>query len=61
MGDPSDPAAVVGTDCTVIGYDGLSVIDASVFPDLPQANPHLPTMMVAMRAAMRMRARAAEA
>lgn len=60
MGDPSDPAAVVGTDCTVIGYDGLSVIDASVFPDLPQANPHLPTMMVAMRAATRMRARAAE-
>ena len=61
MGDPSDPAAVVDTDCKMIGYEGLSVIDASVFPDLPQANPHLPTMMVATRAATRMRASAAEA
>ena len=55
MGNSSDPAAVVDPACRVIGYDGLSVIDASVFPDLPQANPHLPTTMVATRAATRLR------
>jgi choline dehydrogenase/5-(hydroxymethyl)furfural/furfural oxidase len=35
----------------VIGYQGLSVCDASIFPDLPRANTHLPTVMVAERIA----------
>ena len=51
MGSTTDGLAVVDPTCRVIGYDGVSVIDASVFPDLPQANPHLPTLMVATRAA----------
>ena len=56
MGSPIDEFAVVDPTCQVIGYEGLSIIDASVFPDLPQANPHLPILMVATRAAERLAA-----
>ena len=49
MGRPDDPAAVVDTDCRVIGYDGLRVCDASVMPDLPKANTHLTTVAIAER------------
>ena len=51
MGARDDPDAVVDTSCAVIGYDNLRVVDASVFPDLPAAGPHLPTVMVAERIA----------
>lgn len=33
----------------LIGYDDLYVCDASVFPSIPDANTHLPTMMLAER------------
>ena len=33
MGTPGGPAAVVDTDCRVVGYDQLRVGDASVMPD----------------------------
>ncbi len=55
MGSPGDPAAVVDTDCRVIGYDALRVCDASVMPDLPKANTHLTTVAIAERLAERMR------
>ena len=55
MGAPGDPAAVVDTDCRVIGYDGLRVCDASVMPDLPKANTHLTTVAIAERLIDRMR------
>jgi choline dehydrogenase-like flavoprotein len=55
MGVPDDPAAVVDTDCRVIGYDSLRVCDASVMPDLPRANTHLTTVAVAQRFLSRMR------
>ena len=55
MGARDDPAAVVDTDCRVIGYDGLRVCDASVMPDLPKANTHLTTVAIAERIAERMR------
>ncbi len=45
MGTVVDPA------CRVIGYDGLMVCDASVMPEAPRANLHLPTVMVAERVA----------
>lgn len=51
MGDPADDGAVVDLHGSVIGYDGVSVIDASVLPDIPAANTHLPTVMVAKRLA----------
>ena len=53
MGSPTDPDAVVDPECRVIGYAGLRVVDASVFPDLPRANTHLTTVMVAERIARR--------
>jgi choline dehydrogenase-like flavoprotein len=49
MGGRDDPAAVVDTDLHVIGYEGLSVCDASVMPDLPRANTHLTTVAIAER------------
>ena len=55
MGQPGDPAAVVDTDCNVIGYTGLRVCDASVMPDLPKANTHLTTVALAERLITRMR------
>jgi 5-(hydroxymethyl)furfural/furfural oxidase len=49
MGSPGDPAAVVDTTCSVIGYENLRVCDASVMPDLPKANAHLTTVAIAER------------
>jgi choline dehydrogenase-like flavoprotein len=42
---------VVDSACRVHGVDGLWVVDASVMPDIPSANTHIPTVMVAERAA----------
>lgn len=49
MGAISDPLAVVDELCHVIGYESLVVCDASVMPNLPRANPCLPTVMIAER------------
>jgi choline dehydrogenase len=49
-GDPS-AGAVVDAACRVHGVGGLRVIDASIMPDIPSANTHVPTVMVAERAA----------
>jgi len=51
MGAVDDPAAVVDTAARVHGYTNLRACDASIFPDIPSANPHLPTVMVAERIA----------
>jgi choline dehydrogenase-like flavoprotein len=56
MGTPGDPAAVVDTDCRVIGYEQLRVCDASVMPDLPKANTNLTTVAIAEHLITRMRA-----
>ena len=55
MGSADDPAAVVDTECRVIGYDGVRVCDASVMPDIPRANTHLTTVAIAERLVERMR------
>ena len=44
---------VVGQDGAVRDHDGLYVCDASVFPSVPEVNPHLPTVMLAERLAAR--------
>ncbi len=44
---------VVDHDGGVIGYQGLSVCDASVFPTIPDVNTHLPTTMLAERLSAR--------
>ncbi|MEO7398307.1 MAG: GMC family oxidoreductase, partial [Ilumatobacteraceae bacterium] len=51
MGRIGDESAVVDTAGLVHGYRNLRVCDASIFPDLPRANPALPTVMVAERIA----------
>ncbi|MDH3679982.1 MAG: GMC family oxidoreductase, partial [Acidimicrobiia bacterium] len=50
----SGPDAVVGLDGTMPGAQGLSVVDASVLPHLPSANPQLPVMAVAERLTARL-------
>lgn len=38
---------VVDSGGRVFGVEGLSVVDASIMPDIPSANTHLPTIMLA--------------
>jgi choline dehydrogenase-like flavoprotein len=47
---------VVDADAAVVGYDGVHVCDASVFPAIPDVNTHLPTTMLAERLCARWRA-----
>jgi choline dehydrogenase len=54
MGDPSDRRSVVDPLCRVIGVDNLYVVDASVMPEVPRANTHLTTVMIAEHMAARM-------
>lgn len=56
MGSAEDPRSVVTPDCRVIGVDGLRVIDASIMPNVPRANTHLSTVMVAELMAGRIQA-----
>ncbi len=49
MGAATDALAVVDERCRLIGYESLVVCDASVMPNLPRANPCLPTVMIAER------------
>lgn len=51
MGSSSDPLAVVDERCQVIGVEGLSVVDSSVFPKITNGNLNAPTLMVAEKAA----------
>jgi 5-(hydroxymethyl)furfural/furfural oxidase len=54
MGDPSDASSVVDSDCSVLGLEGLRVIDASVMPSVVRANTHLTTVMIAEVMAQRL-------
>ena len=49
MGSLENESAVVNEFGQVIGFENLWVCDASVLPDLPRANTHLPVVMVANR------------
>jgi len=49
MGADDDPNSVVDLEGRLIGHSGVRVIDASVMPDVPAANTHWPTVMVAER------------
>jgi len=50
---------VVDPECRVIGYEGLRVCDASVMPDLPRANTHFTTVVIAEKLASMMRGQGA--
>lgn len=58
MGSPHDDTSVVDPDCRVLGVEGLRVIDASVMPAAPRANPQLSVIMIAEQMARRMQATA---
>lgn len=51
MGDPAAPATVLDSQCRVLGIHGLFVADASIMPTMVSANTHIPTLMIAERAA----------
>ncbi|MCA3365441.1 MAG: GMC family oxidoreductase N-terminal domain-containing protein [Roseomonas sp.] len=51
MGRPEDSMSVVDTVGRVKGFEGLRVVDASIFPVVPCANTNFPTMMVAEKIA----------
>eukprot|EP00966_Prymnesium_polylepis_P261192 6033140-Prymnesium_polylepis.1 len=51
MGDAADPAAVVDAAGAVHGVGGLRVVDASVFPTIPNGNLNAPTIMTAEKLA----------
>jgi 5-(hydroxymethyl)furfural/furfural oxidase len=56
MGDPADPLAVTDANARVIGIAGLRVCDASLMPTVPCANINIPTMMMAEKIAVTIRA-----
>ena len=56
MGAASDPNAVVDPDCAVLGTEGLSVVDASIMPEIVRCNTNATTIMIAEHAADRLRA-----
>jgi choline dehydrogenase len=51
----TDALAVVDPELRVHGLEGLRVVDASVMPHVPRGHTHLPTLMIAERAAELMR------
>ena len=51
MGVDPSAGAVVDPACRVHGISGLRVVDASIMPDIPSANTHIPTIMIAERVA----------
>ena len=54
MGAANDPRSVVDPDCRVLGVERLRVVDASVMPEIPRANTHLTTVMIAEHMAARL-------
>lgn len=55
MGASDDPRSVVDPLGRVIGVDNLRVVDASIMPEVPRANTHITTVMIAEQVAARMR------
>ncbi|MDF1759876.1 MAG: choline dehydrogenase [Coxiellaceae bacterium] len=51
MGAKDDPMAVVNSQCQVRGIERLRVVDASIFPTIPNGNLNAPTIMAAEKAA----------
>lgn len=51
MGPANDTRAVVDSRLKVHGVDGLRVIDGSVIPEIPAANPNAAIMMIAEKGA----------
>lgn len=57
MGPTTDEQAVVDASLRVHGLDGLRVVDCSVMPEIVSGNTHIPTVMIAEKAAQLLRGR----
>ena len=57
IGADDDPMAVLDPECRVRGIGNLRVVDASVFPSIPNGNLNAPSIMVAEKAADMIRGR----
>ena len=51
IGQPSDPMAVVDPTCSVIGLQGLRVVDSAIMPSIASGNLNAATIMLAEKAA----------
>ena len=51
MGPADASGTVVDSECRVVGVSGVRVVDASIMPQVPRANTHLPTVTIAEHAA----------
>jgi len=51
MGNENDPVAVVDHEGKVYGVEGLRIVDASIFPTIPNGNINAPTIMAAEKIA----------
>ena len=54
MGARPDNGAVVDTVGRVHGIERLSIVDASIMPDVPSGFTHFPTIMIAERLSERL-------
>jgi len=51
MGAREDPLSVVHPECRLIGTDALSVVDASIMPEIVRCNTNSTAIMIAEKAA----------
>ncbi|CAK8995394.1 Oxygen-dependent choline dehydrogenase (CDH) (CHD) (Betaine aldehyde dehydrogenase) (BADH) [Durusdinium trenchii] len=51
MGPSSDEEAVVDNELRVHGLEGLRIVDCSIMPTITSGNTHVPTVMIAEKAA----------
>lgn len=57
MGLPDDPDALVDNQGRMYGFEGLRIVDASIFPEIPLINLNPTVIMMAEKIADQIRGR----